>query len=142
MLYCDSKSATHTHYLCEEREHVLLEINRVGFFEKYSNVLYGTDLIEAFQDAYIGEDNIVLMFSIAQYHTQCLATEISKQFIFSGLDHSSTLRLPYSAGSDIMHLAALNIPNLLISLWCATIDCKEPDDKSTWDWAVFRSTTA
>jgi len=58
--------------------------------------------------------------------------------IFSGLEHSSTLGLPYSAGSDIIHLAALNISDLLISLWHVTIDCTKPDDKSSWDWAVFR----
>jgi len=37
-----------------------------------------------------------------------------------------------------MHLAALNISDLLISLWRATIDCTKPDNKSSWDWAVFR----
>ena len=48
------------------------------------------------------------------------------------------LGLPYSAGSDIMHLAVLNISDLLISLWHATIDCTKPDNKSSWDWAMFR----
>jgi hypothetical protein len=38
-----------------------------------------------------------------------------------------------------MHLMALNISDLLISLWHATIDCTKPDNKSTWDWAVFKS---
>jgi hypothetical protein len=51
------------------------------------------------------------------------------------------LGLPYSAGLDIMHLAALNISDLLISLWRATIDCTKPDDKSSWDWAVLKSIT-
>jgi hypothetical protein len=76
--------------------------------------------------------------SQAQYRIRCLATGISKPSLFSGLDHSSTLGLPYSAGSDIMHLAALNILDLLISLWRATLDFTKPDDKSTWDWAVFK----
>jgi hypothetical protein len=49
------------------------------------------------------------------------------------------LGLPHSASSDIMHLAALNISDLLISLWHATVDCTKPDNKSTWDWAVFKS---
>jgi hypothetical protein len=31
---------------------------------EYSDVLHGTNLIEAFQDGRIGEDNIVFMFSI------------------------------------------------------------------------------
>ena len=38
-----------------------------------------------------------------------------------------------------MHLVVLNISNLLISLWHTTVDCTKPDDKSTWDWAVFKS---
>ena len=37
-----------------------------------------------------------------------------------------------------MHLTTLNISNLLISLWRATIDCTKPDNKSTRDWAVFK----
>ncbi len=64
MLYCKPESAANAHYLCEEREHVLSDINRNGYLDRYSNVLHGTDLIEAFQDAHIGEDDIVLMFSI------------------------------------------------------------------------------
>ncbi|KAJ3728933.1 hypothetical protein C8R42DRAFT_694001 [Lentinula raphanica] len=38
-----------------------------------------------------------------------------------------------------MHLPALNIPDLYLSLWRATIDCDRKDDKNTWDWAVFRN---
>jgi hypothetical protein len=37
-----------------------------------------------------------------------------------------------------MHLAALNLSDLMISLWHSTIDCTKPDNKSAWDWAVFR----
>ena len=73
-----------------------------------------------------------------QYRARRLATGISKPLIFSGLDSRSTLGLPHSAGSDIMHLAALNITDLMISLWRGTIDCTQPDDKSTWEWATLR----
>ncbi len=69
--------------------------------------------------------------SLTQYCAQHLVTGISKLLIFSGLDQSSTLGLPHSAGSDIMHLTALNISDLLISLWCMTIDCTKPDNKSS-----------
>jgi len=81
---------------------------------------------------------VILSSNNSQYRTRCLETGISKPSIFSGLDPSSTLRLPHSAGSDIMHLAALNLTDLMISLWRGTIDCTRPDDKSTWDWAVLR----
>ena len=37
-----------------------------------------------------------------------------------------------------MHLAALNISDLMISLWQGTIDCTRPDDKSTWTWVILR----
>ena len=76
--------------------------------------------------------------SDAQYRARRLETGISKPSIFSGLDPSSTLSLPKSAGSDIMHLGALNLSDLMISLWRGTIDCTRPDDKLTWDWAVLR----
>jgi Transposase family tnp2 len=74
----------------------------------------------------------------SQYRARRLATGISRPSIFAGLDPSSTLGLPHSAGSDIMHLAALNLSDLMISMWRGTIDCTKPDDKSTWDWAVLR----
>ena len=62
---------------------------------------------------------LVTLPNETQYHAQCLAIDISKPSIFSGLDldHSSTLGLPYSAELDIMHLAALNLSDLMISLW-------------------------
>ncbi len=66
-----------------------------------------------------------------QYRARCLATGISKPSIFSGLVASATLGLPHSASSDIMHLAVLNILDLMISLWHGTIDCTKPDNKST-----------
>ena len=74
----------------------------------------------------------------AQYCARWLETGISKLLVFSGIDPSSTLRLPKSTGSDIMHLGALNISDLMISLWRETIDCTQLDDKATWDWAILQ----
>jgi hypothetical protein len=45
------------------------------------------------------------------------------------------LGIPGCFGSDIMHLASLNLPDLLINLWRGTLDCDESDNRSTWDWA-------
>jgi hypothetical protein len=73
-----------------------------------------------------------------QYCARRLATGISKPSIFSGLNSQHTLRLPHAAGSDIMHLGALNLSDLMISLWRGTIDCTPPDDRSTWTWAVLQ----
>src|SRR6266702_576407 len=313
-LYRDPESARRAHYLREERSRVLAEIDQCGFLKVYGDVLHGSEIIEAFQDGHIGEDNIVLMFSIdgaqlyakkasacwiyiwvlfnlspdlrykkkhvfiggfipgpknpkntdsfllpglyhlralqkeglalwdsalnqqmkskiflallaadglgmmhvtglvgyhgkhgcrlycglpghrephgkhyfpallrpinyniegsmhadidirslpiassdiynanlrylvtapseAQYRARHLATGISKLSIFSGVDPSATLGLPRSAGSDIMHLATLNISDLMISLWRGTIDCTAPDNRTNWTWAVLRGDT-
>ncbi|KAH9162708.1 hypothetical protein EDB89DRAFT_1860572 [Lactarius sanguifluus] len=40
-----------------------------------------------------------------------------------------------------MHLAALNISDLMINLWRGTIDCTAPDNRTTWTWAVLRGDT-
>jgi len=71
-LYWDPESAAHAHYLRSERSHVLSEIDRTGYLGEYSDVLHGTDLIEAFCDVHIGEDDLVLMFSMdgAQLYAQ------------------------------------------------------------------------
>jgi hypothetical protein len=37
-----------------------------------------------------------------------------------------------------MHLAALNLSDLLISLWHGMMDCTKPDDRSTWTWAILQ----
>jgi hypothetical protein len=76
-----------------------------------------------------------------QYRKQWLETGISKPSIFLGLQHDNMLSIPGCFGSDIMHLASLNLPDLLINLWCGTFDCDKTDDCSTWDWAVLRGST-
>jgi hypothetical protein len=70
-----------------------------------------------------------------------LQTGISKPSIFLGLNPLHRLGIPGCFGSDIMHLASLNIPDLLINLWRGTIDCDKNDDQSTWDWAVLQGST-
>ncbi|KIM73760.1 hypothetical protein PILCRDRAFT_80789 [Piloderma croceum F 1598] len=37
-----------------------------------------------------------------------------------------------------MHLVALNLPDLLLSLWRGTIDCDKTDNHDSWDWAVLK----
>lgn len=36
-----------------------------------------------------------------------------------------------------MHLFALNLTDLFLSLWRGTMQCDPDDDKSTWDWMVL-----
>jgi hypothetical protein len=82
--------------------------------------------------------HLITLPNESQYRARRLATGISKLSIFSSLDCLSTLGLPHSAGSDIMHLGVLNLSDLIISLWRGTIDCTRPDNKSSWTWVVLR----
>ena len=63
-LYRESESATHAYYMRIERTCVLEEIDNKWFLDEYSDVLHGTDLIKAFQDWHIGDNNITLLFPI------------------------------------------------------------------------------
>jgi hypothetical protein len=63
-LYRSPESASLAHYLHNERHRVLARLEEVDILDEYSDVLYGTDLTDTFQDGHIDEDDIVLMFSI------------------------------------------------------------------------------
>jgi hypothetical protein len=76
-----------------------------------------------------------------QYKKRRLDTGIVKPSIFLGLNPRYRLDIPACFGSDIMHLAALNIPDLLMSLWRGTLDCDNNDDRGTWDWVVLTGRT-
>ena len=76
-----------------------------------------------------------------QYKKRRLETGISKPSIFLGLQQAKILGIPGCFGSDIMHLASLNIPDLLINLWRGVFDCDKKDDRATWDWAVLHGPT-
>ena len=64
VLYQEPGSATAAHYLQDERSRILLAIEENGCPDKYSDVLHGSDLIEAFCDGCVTENDIVLMFSV------------------------------------------------------------------------------
>jgi len=63
-LYQSPESASHTHYLCSESHRMHAELDHARSLDQYSDVLHGTDLIKAFEDRCIDENDIVLMFSI------------------------------------------------------------------------------
>ena len=60
---------------------------------------------------------LLLSNNITQYKKRWLETGITKPSIFIGLPCASTLGVLGCFGSDIMHLVALNLPDLLLSLW-------------------------
>jgi hypothetical protein len=39
--------------------------------------------------------------------------------------------------TNVMHLAG-NHSELLLGLWCTTIDCGPSNNTNTWDWAVLK----
>jgi hypothetical protein len=73
-----------------------------------------------------------------QHEKACKAAGITKPSIF--IPVSSPYGVPGLFPLDNMHLFALNLPELFLSLWrCHTkvIDCHPSDDKQTWDWATL-----
>ncbi|EIW51939.1 uncharacterized protein TRAVEDRAFT_136440 [Trametes versicolor FP-101664 SS1] len=74
----------------------------------------------------------------AEYERNRKKYGIVKPSLFSGLPR--IFALPHCFPLDIMHLGALNIPDLYLSLWRGTMD-GNPDDKKTWDFAIFAGKT-
>jgi hypothetical protein len=74
-----------------------------------------------------------------QYKARHLQTGVMKPGIFLGLQPKHTHTIPRCFGYNIMHLVSLNIPDLLVSLWCGTIDGNK-DNWRLWDFAVLRGT--
>ncbi|KZT69500.1 hypothetical protein DAEQUDRAFT_756881 [Daedalea quercina L-15889] len=72
----------------------------------------------------------------AQYKANRKATGICKPSILLGLNR--TFGMPRCCGIDLMHLAALNLTELLLDLWRGKLDCDKEDNRSTWDWAVLQ----
>jgi hypothetical protein len=73
-----------------------------------------------------------------QYEQCCLQTGILKPTIFLSIQPNNILGIPGCFGSDIMHLAAINISGKLIPIWCGLFQCEPTDSKETWDWAVLK----
>jgi len=67
------------------------------------------------------------------YEERRKETGICKPSLFSGLPRS--LPVPKCFCLDIMHLPALNLPELLLGLWRATLKCDKDDSIAMWTWA-------
>lgn len=65
-------------------------------------------------------------------------TGISKPSIFSGLPPHRCTQAPRCFPCDVMHLASINAPDLLLALWRGTLACDPTDNITTWDWAVLK----
>lgn len=73
----------------------------------------------------------------AQFERNRLETGVCKPTILMGIDSRGILGIPACFGGDSMHLTALNVPDLLISLWRGTIAVDSTDSRQDWDWAVL-----
>ncbi len=87
------------------------------------------------------EDNLEYLLgspNISQFAERRLETGIAKPSMFQGISSSCRLDIPACFPIDLMHLAALNIPALMLSLFRGTIKCGKRDTKESWDWAVLQ----
>ena len=74
--------------------------------------------------------------SQVDYRQWRLNIRLCKQTLFSGLP-LQPLPVPTNFMMDIMHLSALNHPDLFMKLFTGKLDVYDPDDRLNWDWAVF-----
>jgi hypothetical protein len=64
-------------------------------------------------------------------------TGLCKPSIFVGLSPGHSSGLPGCLAIDHMHIIAINLLDLLISLWHGNIDCNKKGSKDLWDWVVL-----
>lgn len=76
----------------------------------------------------------------AQFDRNRLETGICKPTILLGLPPTCMLEVPACFGGDSMHLTALNIPQLLLSLWRGTIAVDPADNQNSWTWMKLKPT--
>ncbi|KIM36857.1 hypothetical protein M413DRAFT_31260 [Hebeloma cylindrosporum] len=72
----------------------------------------------------------------ARFEENRRETGICKPSIFSGLG-DYTLGIPNMFPGDVMHLI-LNLADILMNLWRATLDCSSTDSKRDWTWATLQ----
>jgi hypothetical protein len=73
----------------------------------------------------------------ADFRQTCKETGLCKPSIFVGLSLGHLSGLPGCLAISHMHIIAVNLLDLLISLWCGNIDCNKKDSKDLWDWVVL-----
>ena len=81
---------------------------------------------------------LVSSWNTTHFNATHLKTGLCKPTILSGLHPKHILGIPSMFVMDIMHLVALNGPELLMGLWRGTLICYAPDKKEDWDWAVLK----
>ena len=80
--------------------------------------------------------HVLCSTSTREYERRRKETGICKPSIVAAL--SKSIAIPKCFPADTMHLFALNISQLLISLWRGNIDHVQDDHPTTWPFAVLR----
>ena len=73
----------------------------------------------------------------AQHERNRPVTGMCKPTIFTGFSAPSILGVPGCFAGDVMHLAALNVPDLAVSLLRGTVSCDRTDPARNWPWVVL-----
>jgi hypothetical protein len=76
-----------------------------------------------------------------EYKSRRLNVGLCKQTLLSGLPRQP-VPVPNIFTMDIMHLSVLNDPDLFMKLFNGKLDVYEPDNRSSWDWAIFYKNSA
>jgi hypothetical protein len=87
-------------------------------------------------------DRLIKAPNERQFKKLRLDTGIAKPSLFIGLQSDRILGIPNIFTLDIMHLASLNLSDLLLQLWRAGKDIRDTghsgDNIDAWEWAVLR----
>ncbi|ETW75713.1 hypothetical protein HETIRDRAFT_422383 [Heterobasidion irregulare TC 32-1] len=80
--------------------------------------------------------------SAAEYRARRLQTGLCKPTLLSGIDPRHRLRIPALFPTDLMHLCALNLTELIVGLLLGllhgTLDCSVSDNRDSWTFSVLR----
>ncbi|KAG2349710.1 hypothetical protein BDR05DRAFT_972677 [Suillus weaverae] len=79
---------------------------------------------------------IVTIPSQPQYELKQTETGLMKPPLIFSLSPQCCLSVLLCMTTDIMHLVG-NLSDLLLVLWCGTMNCAPTDNINTWDWAIL-----
>ncbi len=116
-----------SNYTVEGCDHGDVDIQKLSISDEPTHVRY--------------EENLAFLLespNITQFKRRRLDTGIAKPSIFQGFASNCRLKIPVCFPIDLMHLVALNVPDLMLSLYTGKLACSRSDNKDSWTWAVLR----
>ncbi|ETW86507.1 hypothetical protein HETIRDRAFT_305914 [Heterobasidion irregulare TC 32-1] len=76
--------------------------------------------------------------SAVEYHAWQLWTGLFKPILLSGIDPRHWLCIPALFPTDLMHLYALNLTELIVGLLYSMLDCSVSNNRDSWNFSVLR----